>query len=336
MSNISVIYGNEDFLIEQHLKNLIAQALGPDGQQNPYAREVLEGENATITNIINACQSLGMFSQDKVVIVKDFYLLNAKSDREPGEKEEFEIENLQSALKSLDPGTRLVFVNYGNVDNRKKFAKFLKSIGEFSEYKTFASWEADKVIDWIKKQARIYGKTLDERALFLLHTTVGENLRMLDSELQKIITYSGDAAHISIEDVENMVSSGGASSFMLLDRLIEGKSAKAMELLHAVLYHGEEPIKLLGLLVSHFRGLLMIKSLSAQNLPQPEIAKLSGKHPFVVKNTIASIKNITIRQLIDIMNLLTTADLNVKTGQLKPDVCLELLCQDILAITHKK
>lgn len=335
-AQVSVIYGDEDFLIERHLRDIIKRVLGDYPVTNSYALEILEDERATITHIINACQSMGMFSTDKVVVVKNFFLLNAKTDKEISPKDEFELENLQQNLKNIDPGTRLVFVNNGNVDNRKKFVKFLKSFAAMSEYKSFASWEGEKVIDWIKTQVKTQQKTIEEKAAYLLYTLVGENLRMLDSEIRKIITYIGSSPQITPHDVEIMASSASASAFMLLDTLVEGNAPKSMALLQKILHFGEEPIKLLGLLVSHFRGELMVKSLSQQSMQFAEVAKLTGKHPFIVKNIINAMKHLSVKDFIKIMNLLAKCDLNIKTGQQKPDLSLELLCYDILAITSKK
>ncbi|OGH98022.1 MAG: DNA polymerase III subunit delta [Candidatus Margulisbacteria bacterium GWF2_38_17] len=331
---LSVLYGEEDFLIDKHIQDIITTVL--PAESRALGLEVYENESATITNIINACQSLGMFATTKVVVVKNFYLLkNTKTESEPSKNEEFEIANLKAVLRNLSSDTYLIFVVYGNVDNRKKFVKHLKELSEFSEYKPFASWEGEKVVNWVNNWVKKNGKEIEETAAFRLHTIVGENLRLLDNEIQKLITFIGKNDRITVTDVDTVVSSAGANSFQLLDCLVEGKTALSMELISKILYHGEEPIKLLGLIVSHFRGLLMIKSLYEGRTQFGDIAKMCGKHPFIVKNTIGMMKNVTSSDFVKIMDMLCQTDLAIKTGQLKPDIALELLCQDILSITKK-
>lgn len=334
MKQVSLFYGDEDFLIDSEVKKVIDNVL--PGADKSLNLDLLEGETATITNIINCSQALGMFQTDKVVVVKNFSLLKqAKAAESNDKKAEFENDNLKKCLEGLSQGTYVIFVYYGKVDSRKKFTKYLKKIATVKEFKTYASYESDKVISWIQEWVKAEGKSIDITAADKLHAIAGENLRVLDNEIKKLITYIGSNDSITVADVETMVSAVGSNAFELLDSLVDGNSSRAFDLLNKIFYFGEQPIKLLALFVSHFRGLLMIRSLMDDRMNNNEIAKHCGKHPFIVQKTMQKIRRINTSSFIQIIDKLAFTDLNMKTGKVKPVLAMEMLCSDILELTKK-
>lgn len=328
---VQLIYGKEDFLIDDNIHKVINEVL-PEGSSRDFAIEVLEGESADINSIVNSIQSMGMFQNDKVVIVKGFSFLTTGKDKDD-KKTVFQMQNLKDSLENVAQGVYVLFVVYGSVDARKKFTKFIKKISQISEYKPFASYEGEKVAKWITARVIGYGKRISNQNAFRIHSiTGGENLRILDSEIQKLITFVGDREEITASDIDSMVSSSASNIFSMLDYLIQVKVGKAISLLKDILFLGEQPIRVLALLVSHFRSLFMMKYLDELSTPKGDIAKAVGKHPYVVQKTLGSLRKVKSSSLEKIIHLLADADFNMKTGKLKPQVALELLFADIAIV----
>lgn len=67
--------------------------------------------------------------------------------------------------------------------------------------------------------AERHGKAIDADALALLRTVLGNDMLLAQREIEKLVTYAGDAASIRIGDVEAVVGDNGVT---LRDRVIDG------------------------------------------------------------------------------------------------------------------
>ena len=310
MSNISLLYGEEDFLIGSEVAE-IRRSLGKD-----IEFERIDGSKAKIGEILAALSSMPMFSAKKLVVINDF---DAEDKGEEG---------LFKALKDLGPGIKVLFVNYGSVDKRKKFYKQMEKIAEVKEFKSFTEWEQDRALAWVVVRVKEYGKKISGRAATLLIEIVGLSLRMLDKEIEKISTFTGKRDMIEEADVRNLASSGEMDSFALSNALREKNTREAMVTLNRLFKDNEDPHMMIGMLAKLYRMLLQVKCLEAARLTQFEIAgKLKAK-PFFVKKCMESTSRFSLEELKGIIKKLHEADLKLKSGS-SPRFTLEMLIPEL-------
>jgi len=310
MSDIKLLFGEEDFLVDEELNRLKA------GKSGELSLERISGDKKNTEKILSALTSLPMLISNKLVIV------DGLEYDEKNEKKLFE------ALQNLDKSISVIFVQYGSVDKRKKFYKLMEKIGEVKEFKGYSEWEQDKVLAWLVARVRHYSRSITGAAANLLVETVGANLRMLDKEIEKISTYIGNRKQIEEGDVLKLASSGEIDSFSLSNAMRDKDIREAMKTLQKLFRENEDPHMLIGMLAKLYRMLLSVKYLENKGKGQYDIANMLGSKPFFVKKCMEKTPRFTLEELQRNIKLLHEADLRMKSGY-SPRLTLEMLIPEL-------
>ncbi|MCK5783223.1 MAG: hypothetical protein KAH06_02160, partial [Desulfobacterales bacterium] len=112
-----------------------------------------------------------------------------------------------------------------------------------------------------------------------------------------------------------------------------GDIAKALMLIMRLSAAGEAPLKILSLLVRHFRQLWKVRELQVQKRPLKEIAKVAGVPYFVVEGLIQQGKKFSRNDFIRAHELFLETDLAMKSSGADADALLDSL---ILRLVSKK
>lgn len=181
--------------------------------------------------------------------------------------------------------------------------------------------------EWIQKRARHHGATIQPAAVALLAQALGPDLRLLDQELQKILTYRGDAGPITAEDVQTLVTYVTSANVMfdLVDAVGQRQAQTASRHLHRLLETGENPLGIFGMVVRQFRLLIQMRWLADRHNTESESAQQLRLHPFVAKKVRGQSTYFTPEQLRQAYQLLLETDLAIKRGALPAETALDLL-----------
>jgi DNA polymerase-3 subunit delta len=202
-----------------------------------------------------------------------------------------------------------------SIDKRSKFYKFVDEHGEIVEFPTFAPWEQEELLGWIKERVRSAGKNISYDAARLLREITGSNLRLLAGEIGKITTYIGARPEISEADVLALAASGETSAFSLMDAL-RNKDLKSAQLLWRGLQRNKEDLfSLLALMASQYRTMLQVKSLAGRESDPNRLARLIGGRPYYVKKCSGGLGRFTLPELKNDLSLLLAAGQKLKTGE---------------------
>lgn len=265
-------------------------------------------------------QTQDMFNPQKLILIQNpHFLTKALSDKD--------LDRFKSIIQfaATSPHTVVIYMLEKSVDGRKKAVSFLKKNAQSQEFKAFKDWEQDKVFGWIKQAVQKLGKTISPQALPALEQNVGLNLRELNSTLQIIATYIGDTQEITVADVETMCSRGTSSAFKLTDAMQKNNSQATLKSISALIEAGEDPIRLLGLVIANTRLFTQLLLGLKDGQRADQMAKSLGKNPYYLKKLIPTVqKNHTLAQCLDRYQTLSQTDLSIKTGQLKPKLALVL------------
>jgi DNA polymerase III subunit delta len=311
MRNITLFFGEEDFLMDEEIKALIASAGAG------VSIERVSGDKKNFDQMISSITSVSMFSSNRLLFISD---LEYKDDKE---------DKLFSALDNLDSGTKIIFVFYGSVDKRRKFYKKMEKTADVKEFKRFSEWEMDKTLAWLIARVKKYGKKIGSHAANLLIDTVGASLRQLDKEIEKISTYLGDREMIEERDVEGLASSGSINSFEFSNAMRDKDTRKAMDILNRLFKDNEDPHMLIGMLAKLYRMLLSVKSLEQKGLSQYEISSKMNAKPFLIKKCMENTSSFKLNELANNIKLLHLADLKMKSGY-SPRLTLEMLVPELI------
>ncbi|RIK37329.1 MAG: DNA polymerase III subunit delta [Chloroflexi bacterium] len=183
---------------------------------------------------------------------------------------------------------------------------------------------------WIDQYAKQQGIAVEPRAVQLLATFVGANLRQLANELDKLATYSRGRA-ITAADVDLLVSDASeAMIWTLTDALSQRNPRAAMQSLHALRRGDANAFYLLTMIARQYRIMLKVKDAlaGAGSANEYDLAKQLGEKPFPLKKAMQQAAGYSAGDLVDVLDRLLEADFAMKTGA-DPDTEIDLLIAEL-------
>jgi DNA polymerase-3 subunit delta len=180
--------------------------------------------------------------------------------------------------------------------------------------------------NWITKRAKHLGVSITPEAKKLLGDFIGNNLRLLANELDKLATYVGKGATITLDDIRQLSAQvQEARIFDLTDALAQRNRQQALNILHDLLSDGEPPLKLLSTITSQIRSLLLVKELAQKGMRAPQIVSALGMAPFIVDKSLRQVSKFSPAQLESAYRQLLATDAALKRSRLTPEMALDLL-----------
>lgn len=303
------LYGKEPFLVQRAVR-LVRKAV-LETEKDDFNDNQFYGKDASAVAIIDSARTLPVFAAKRLVTVKDAHLLSAP-----------ELEGLLPYLKNPVPETCLLFIA-DKIDSRRKFYQQFKKIGCMVEFKPLAERE-------LPGHVRMFLNDRDYRisadALGLFCGMVGGSLHEVHGELEKLLTYLGDRTLVDVADVQAVVSKGRAENIFEIGNAVgRGEVARALSLAKQLTDAGEAPLKILSLLVRHFRQLWKVRELQVQNHNPRDIAGAAGVPFFVVQPMIAQGKRFSRNDFYRIYELFLETDLAMKSSGADAEALLESL-----------
>lgn len=295
---VCFLYGDEPFLVERAVDSLLKQAI--DHTLKDFNFNVFFGNESKGVDILDAAQTLPMFSDRRAVLVKRADQLKADA-----------LEVLLPYVQNPAQGTCLVLTG-AKIDQRKKFFLEFKKHGELVEYKRMYD---NKLAPFIQAEASGQGKPIDSAAAELLAALIGNNLQELSSQIEKLVVYVGAKQRITVEDVKVMASSSKAfTAFELAKFLGLRDVSQALRSLDALFLNGDDAPMMIGALSRHFRQLWRVRELLDKKVVQTDIGRELSINTFFLGEIITQARNFTRRELLKIFEELYRCDLSSKTG----------------------
>lgn len=298
-------YGEEDFNIEAEI-NKLKKGLDKDFLEMSYKTY----DNPKFPDLIAILRSQPMMFGKMLVVINCLdYFSKTFEDKQ--------IKEIESAIEVNNENLDIVFVaalprdGGKKLDSRKKLFKLLAKQNS-KECAAIPTYKTAELEDWVRKQAKAKSLKINPDAITALISQVGNNLRQLDGELDKLklMCYPDKAA--TKETVKEICISN-EDLFAFSDFLMQGEKDKAL-LEYRKLLEKKYPLEILSTLQTMLRRWIIIKAKASQ-VSSFELAKLAGQHEYVVKLTIQKLKKTSLKDLIKMKKNLTDAEFRIKSGQ---------------------
>lgn len=311
-SPVYLFFGEEDFLIEQLIDLLIAQAL--DVSTKGFNLDVIDGGEVDTKQIILIACAYPMMSERRIVVVWDFDKLN---DKEAILKYiEKPLETTSLVLICTKPDFRL---------------KVYKALEQSATLVGCSQLYEDKIPDWIMQRVGKLGKSITLEAAQLLLFHVGRALREIQNELDKLSIYVGKKNVIDIDDVSAVVGvSKQFNIFELQNAIGKQNLPDSFEILERMLEAGEKPTSIIIMLAKYFQKLWLIQELYAGKNTEFQIAKDLEISPYYVNNYIDAAKRYTSNHIERCFTLLTETDEALKFSSSDEKLLMTLLIYKIV------
>lgn len=317
-----LLYGEDDLSRDEALARLRAgMGDGPEAEMNITE---LDGESASVAEIISSAKSFPFLADKRLVIVKGLIAhLTRKGAGETGKKQ---LERLLDELPTLPVYARLVLVERGTLRSNARIVKLAQAMGYCRSFDAPKDSSA-----WIRQRAREeYKAAIEPQAAIALASITGNDLRRADNELVKLVSYVDADRPITEADVAVLTPYvAEANVFDMVDALSTGDGRKALSLMHQVLEQdpGDPGFGLFALITRQFRLLLLVREHldTGGSSNEKAIASALGIHPYPAQKLAVQSRAFSLPQLEQIYRRLQQYDHDMKTGRIQPRLALELL-----------
>ncbi len=341
--------GEEEYLKERLLQTLCDNYLG-EGEARHRVRRV-EGKEISLAWLLEDLRRPDLFSGGREIVVfknPPFLKSAPTAGKKEGEAAEGELEegsresNRKSSKKKAgqeeenllttfweeekdrEVPTGIVVLWAPAADRRKKIFRFLE---QNQGVVNCAPLRGEALKKWIKKEASRWGKEIPPAAVEKLLISTEGDMQRISREINKLATYLEEGeTSIPPELVDELVyRSPQGNIFQLTDALGERDLALAHQQLLELFQSGEPPIKILFMIVRHFRLLTSAFSWLQSGRSKEELPSLLQVPPFVARKLHTQAKGYRMEELVEIYQILHQIDLEIKRGQVDPHQGLELL-----------
>jgi DNA polymerase-3 subunit delta len=211
-------------------------------------------------------------------------------------------------------------------DELKADSPLMQAARRHGKSHVFTKPSGTQLDDWVIRRARSQKRRVTPEAARMLVESLGDNLRMLAGEIDKLGTYVGEGHEIGAEDVRVLTPIARQSKvFDLTDALGRRDTATALALLHELLAQGESPFGIVALTAFQTRSLMQVKLLSDRGMPAHQIAATAGIAPFVVDKSLRLARRFTFAELETAHRTLLEIDTALKRSRMTPELALDLL-----------
>lgn len=232
------------------------------------------------------------------------------------------------------PSSACLVMSASGRKNVEGLARAVEAKGKVVIFRAPGEREAPR---WLIERARQMGKTLSNRAAFVLVETSGADFQTLASELEKICTFVGENERIEEADVLEAAGSHRTfSTFELLDQIKGGRADKALASLRSLVLSGEIPLKILSTLAWQIRVIWQVKDGLRQSIPESQLAKRVGAHPFVVKKAGEQAARLSDAYLYKVLEAVAQTDIAIKSTGTSPELLLEDLVLNLALPDRQK
>lgn len=328
-----IFHGDEEFTRSEEVAKLKAQVMR-DGMGDLNIT-VLDGRKASLEELITACDTLPFLTHRRLVIVEGFLQRleprERSGDRADSPPEAGLAAQLAAYLQRLPPTTRLLFVENVSLSAKNPILKVAQQTKE-AYVRAFQTPSGGELQSWVQRRAKEKGASISREAAGLLISLVGQNLRSLDQELEKLAALVNYARPITEADIKALVPPTYEENiFALVDSVGSRDREGAMRELQRLLAKGAHELYLLTMIARQFRLILAAKELADErHLTPAEIRReLHISHDFIVDKLLRQGRCFEMEELEAILRQLLDIDQAIKTGRTEGRLALELLVIDL-------
>jgi DNA polymerase-3 subunit delta len=175
------------------------------------------------------------------------------------------------------------------------------------------------------------GKDVDLEACRLLQAYIGNSLRAIQNELDKLFTYLGDRTRVTPEDVADVVGvTRGFTVFDLQNAIGKKSLEEALRIVKRMIETGETSQLTIVMLTRYFNLLWKLQNLLAHNTSETEALAATRISPYYFKDYTAAIKQYSPTQIEHAFQVLLEADVQLKSTSPDPYHLMEMLVYSLI------
>jgi DNA polymerase-3 subunit delta len=311
---IYYFFGDDYYLLQSALSTI--ETASAPLISSDFDRETFYGDDKTLSDVLDFASAFPFGSQKKLLIFKQFEKVRDKK-------------LLKEYADSPVDFTVLVIIHNGSISNLD--SEPYKTLGEHNFIFEAKELRGKTLNKWLINHIEKKGKKISEETAQILVDISGESRNMLESQLEKIITFMNYEKEITLDHVQNLSSSLKQHTiFHLQNALGRKEKDKAIQIAFNLLDNGAEPVFIVAMLTRYFTGISKVNELNKMNLPLQQAARFAGTHHFYYKDYQQARTLFSDANLANVFRALLKADLSIKTTSSDGKNVITILLSEIL------
>lgn len=323
---VYLIHGEDEFSIAQFVSEIKAK-LG-DAAMAAMDYIELDGRSISMNDLVTATQSVPFLTNRRLVVLSNPLAFAKKLSSN---------QIFLDYLENVPGSSALVLVEKRTLTDERDREKgnyhwlegWAVNAGSRAYLRHYGRRKGKDMSRWIQNRARELGGQFSYQAADFLSSLVGEDARLADQEIQKLLSYVNYQRTVSPDDVEYLTPLAGESNiFDLVDAMGNQDGSQAFALLHRLLEE-QDPLSIFGMVVRQFRLLLLTREILDQGGNEDEIIRLLSVPRFVARKMSIQARHFDMATLESVYFKLLDVDESIKTGQIDASLSLDLVLASI-------
>ncbi len=303
-----LIQAGDPLLAEEALGSIMAK-LGRTIDLATAVETFRAGEDDMET-VLAAAETLPFGSDRRIVILRDAERLK-----------ESDLVLLREYAANVVPTSLLMLVAVG-LDRKSKLPQV------FGKDRTVvvAPKKGDSLRRWLRGRFEERKLGVSEPALSCILENSSGSLSELDHLVDKLRLYYSGSRELGLEDVAPLIAPlASADIYQLPEKIAAGDQGAALKMLRRLFRQEEDPLRILFVLVSHFRTLLAMKSLREEGYRRGDIQARLNLDDWRYQRMLPYLSRYELSRLINIYHQLMQTDMDLKTGAYPDQLAIEML-----------
>lgn len=308
-NNLTIIYGDNEYLVEDKLAKIIKEANLEDINISHYDLEENDSDDA-----LEDLMTVSFFSDQKIVVIKNIEELLKESDAI--------INQWISYLKKPNPDVTLLIVQKTLLPENSRLGKALFTTCHLEKVEDMTK---DMYPDYIKSYLKTMDYQMSDDAIMELLGRCDYNLLHIKQELEKLTLYKFKEQHINLKDVTQLVSRNLEENiYELINNLLISNNHKTIEIYYDLLARSEDPLRIMNSITNKIRQLIHTKLLLQQGYSQEELKNhfniSSGQAYYLIKDA----NKANTKDLEEMISRLSKLDYDIKVGKVDKKIGIEM------------
>ncbi len=335
-----VLVGDEAFFQRRCRQALLEHLVSPDLRD--FCLQELDLSEVSLAEVLDRAQTRSLMAPFQVFLIRGVKTLYGRGSHDD------DFAAIEAYVKNPNPDAVLIFVadhisipadaRRMELTDKDRYQRIRETLGEYCGVVELARVEEGEGARWIIEFAAAQGVKVEPEAARELVDSLGADLMLISSELEKLMLYVGEKKRITLGDVEALVLGAKQCSLYELTDAISAKDRpRALQVLDGLLAAGgadEAAIGHLYMLAKTFRQMLVISERKVRDQRQLWQALWQGFRvpPFAADDLIRQARRYSSRRdLTRALRLIARADLALRSNPPSKRLVLEQLVLELAA-----
>jgi len=309
-AGLTVLTGDDSYHLDKAQRSLL-RALVP-GESSEFGLTVFGEQKVDVGIVVSAVRSVGMFTDRRVVLVRDAAVLDGDPDP-------------LAAYARKPPELSHLIVRAATLDARRKLHQVLAKAGKKLEFYAPEGGDMRRLAPEVQKLAEARGFIAERPAAALLAEICAGDFYRIEAELEKMTIWLGGEGEgrITASVVRELATGSGLlSGWEVADAILLRDLEAALPAVRGLLEAGDDALKILGGINYRIQGVIQVKAMTERGMDARSAAR-AARLWWDRGQVSVGLDRYTLDELATFPSLLLEADRTLKSRSLPPQAVLE-------------